>query len=148
MTDIQSNSNSQRINIATDNDFNRTNKTQSSRRASKRSTPNFTGKNSASDKANIKRMDAHQYEDKIQDLLELLEVQENKINEEYDKKVKLLHKLNDISQNNVQFQEQIENLNDNKLKQAEEIAALSQKLFDLNSKHEFVSINKFYISAK
>lgn len=86
----------------------------------------------------IKRMEAHDYENKIQELLELLELQESKINIEYDKKLKLLNKLNNISNDNNKFKNEVDNLNNDRLEQAKEIINLSHRLLDTNNKVKHV----------
>ena len=93
-----------------------------------------TGKNSQRDL--ISRMDAHQYEQKIQELLELVEVYENKLENQHEQKLKITNKLKEVEQDNFKYQNKIQNLNDDKLKQGKEIIDLSHKLLDINNKYQ------------
>jgi hypothetical protein len=85
------------------------------------------------------RMDALQYEHKIQELLELVEIQESKINSQHEQKLKLTNKLREVENDNLKHQNKIGKLNEDRLNQGREIVDLSQKVLDMNSKYQVVS---------
>lgn len=87
----------------------------------------------------ISRLSAHQYEHKIQDLLELVEVQENKMNTQQENKYKLLNKLKDTDEERNNMYDKINNLNKQKLNQGKEIIDLSHKLIEYDNKYKSVS---------
>jgi len=105
------------------------------------SNTNFSQKDNhkRKEQPNISRLDAHGYEHKIQDLLELVEIQENKINNQHENKMKLVSKLKEVEDDNIKYQGKINKLNDDRLNQGKEIVDLSQKLLDVNNKYQVVS---------
>lgn len=92
------------------------------------------------------RMDALQYEHKIQELLELVEIQESKINSQHEQKLKLTNKLREIENDNLKHQNKIGKLNEERLNQGREIVDLSQKVLDMNSKYQVVSFTLIFLS--
>lgn len=89
----------------------------------------------------LSRLSAHQYEHKIQDLLELVEVQENKMNNQQENKYKLLNKLKDTDEERNHMYSKINDLNHEKLRQGKEIIDLSHRLIEYDNKYKSVSLH-------
>lgn len=87
----------------------------------------------------IARFDAHQYESKIQELLELIDIQEQKLKLQDEQKYKLLNKLKDVEKENRDKHAKIEELLGDRNQKSNEILELNTRLLDLNTKSKFVS---------
>ena len=89
--------------------------------------------------AKTTRAEAHEYERKMQDLLEKLEIVESKLKTTNDQKFKILQKLKETEEENETLKDQIAKQVNNNQKQNEEISKLNQKLNEVMKANKNVS---------
>jgi len=77
-------------------------------------------------------MDANEYERKIQDLCEAVEILEHKLQKTADQKSKILQKLKDTEDDNEKYQNQIAKMSEFEMRQTEDINRLRDNIHDLS----------------
>ena len=85
----------------------------------------------------LTRLNAQEYELKIQELLEIVDIQERKIKEDNEKRAKLLHKIKEDEIEKENFEQKVDFLNNDRLDQTKDIVSLNEKLLELNKKSKF-----------
>lgn len=77
------------------------------------------------------RAEAHEYEKKMQDLIEKIEILESKLKLTNDQKFKILQKLKETEEENDMLKDQLAKQVNNNHKQMEEIEKLNSKMNDV-----------------
>ena len=77
-------------------------------------------------------MDAHEYEKKIQDLCEAVEILEHKLQKTGDQKSKILQKLKETEDDNEKYQEQISKMSTYEMRQTHDLNNMKNNIQDLS----------------
>lgn len=103
----------------------------------------FNSKNSASMGMSLSkklpRLDAHEYEKKIQDLLEKIEILESRLKTTSDQKLKILQRLKDYEEDNDRMKDQIARQASHNQRLSEEVTVLNNRIQELTNSNRNVN---------
>jgi len=84
-------------------------------------------------------MEAHDYEKKIQDLCEAVEILEHKLQKTTDQKSKILQKLKETEDDNEKYQEQISKMSSFEMRQNDVMNRLKDNIQELTLNNKSVN---------
>lgn len=88
----------------------------------------------------IRRADAHDYEKKIQELCEKIEILEKKLKTTNDQKYKILTQMKDLEEDNEKYRQQIARQAENLSKQEQEMEKINNEMKNLSNTNKNVII--------